>query len=395
MSIVSPVVENPEKISNVKSSLNDDNNSTQKDTANTINKGSFKIKYKKQIPIVPVIPKANDFSEIEEIAKTTENEVDKQLENNNQNLEQVDTSNVTEKQIDQLRILLRFNCGSCNYNYSKITSPKYFDKKCKDCKSNCYLVVLRCNDDTLLGGYTCKSCNARFLAPFNFRSLEKFTPYCKNCDLYTKVYQILLNKSKISVRNIKLFFCKRCDKIASKAYFSKGRLIKSNYKKHTYETPMCCNSNMIYWKLRREFKFIKLDDQGNSPSYYETLKYEQEGDNTKLVNINLVEIKKRQLNRKLKLIKDKKQKYSETVKKNFSKSHNYREKIVQLKDVIKSTSDNKENFEDINSNKKLVCSLKEGKKIFQVIKINPETKEKKVIQEQREMEIQDTYKPRK
>lgn len=195
-----------------------------------------------------------------------------------------------EKQIEDLRILLRFNCRGCSYNYSKITNPSIFNKKCKDCNGTCCLVVLRCNVDTLYGGYICLGCNCRFLTGFDFLDLESVTPLCSFCNLYTKVYQILLNKSKICIKNIKMYTCSICNSIHYDAYYNRGKaivndtIISKNIKsKYSYnqidKAPYCCKIKMDYWKLKREFTFIQLDNNGNSPSYYNNLKFV--GDNYK------------------------------------------------------------------------------------------------------------------
>ena len=176
------------------------------------------------------------------------------------------------KSPSDLRILFRFNCGFCYNNYSKITVPKYFSKKCSQCQGKCDLVVLRCSSSILYGGYICSGCSARFLAVFKLSKLEQFTPFCNKCKCYTKVYQILLNKSKISVKNINLYHCNGCGKVKRKAYYSLNKIIKKNDNKLDYE-PFCCGKQTSYWKLEREFQFIKLDEEGNSPSYYESLKY--------------------------------------------------------------------------------------------------------------------------
>lgn len=175
------------------------------------------------------------------------------------------------KRASDLRILFRFNCGFCFKNYSTITVPKYFQKSCFSCRSRCDLVVLRCTEKVLYGGYICSGCSAKFLAVFKLNNIEVFTPYCDDCSCYTKVYHILLNKSKISVRNINVYRCSNCGYLKKMAYYSVNNLIKKDQLMNLI--PYCCGKVMEYNKLDRVFTHIKLDDEGNSPSYYESQKY--------------------------------------------------------------------------------------------------------------------------
>lgn len=172
------------------------------------------------------------------------------------------------KKAKDLRILFRFNCGKCHSNYSKITIAKQFKKVCRICSCDCHLVVLRCTSKVLYGGYSCDGCNDKFLSVFDFNLIYEFIPYCNECKVYTRVYHILLNKSKISVKNLIVYECVDCGFICNKAYYSVNKLLK----KRT-SPPNCCGRSMKYTKYEREFTFIKLDVNGNSPSYYESLKY--------------------------------------------------------------------------------------------------------------------------
>lgn len=172
------------------------------------------------------------------------------------------------KKAKDLRILFRFNCGKCHSNYSKITIAKHFKKACRICSNDCHLVVLRCTSKVLYGGYSCDGCNDKFLSVFDFNLIYDFIPYCNECKVYTRVYHILLNKSKISVKNLIVYECVDCGFICNKAYYSVNKLLK----KRTIP-PNCCGRSMKYMKYEREFNFIKLDVNGNSPSYYESLKY--------------------------------------------------------------------------------------------------------------------------
>lgn len=173
------------------------------------------------------------------------------------------------KELSELKILFRFNCGQCCKNCSKITVSKMFSKTCRKCNFTCELVVLRCNESILFGGYICSGCNERFLAKFPMKQLEKISPSCVNCNIPTKVYQILLNKSKISVRNIVVYKCKVCKASRNKAFYSKSKILKKKNSKSD-SIPTCCDNKLMkYSKLIRIFSFIKLDTNGNSPSYYE------------------------------------------------------------------------------------------------------------------------------
>lgn len=207
------------------------------------------------------------FSELsinQSINKTNLNKVNKEHETINKEEKKL-------KRANDLRILFRFNCGYCFKNYSTITVPKYFQKTCFGCKCKCDLVVLRCTEKVLYGGYICSGCNAKFLAVFKLNTIEAFTPYCEDCKCYTKVYHILLNKSKISVRNINVYQCLNCGYLKKMAYYSVNNLIKKNQSMSLL--PKCCGAEMVYSKLERIFTHIKLDDEGNSPSYYESQKY--------------------------------------------------------------------------------------------------------------------------
>ena len=222
--------------------------------------------------LVHIIPKVD--SKVHQTTNEVLNKLDTLCLENIKQVDEVEdkSKDIKPRSPADLRILFRFNCGFCYNNYSKITVPKYFHKKCSQCQGKCDLVVLRCSSTILYGGYICSGCTARFLAVFKLSKLEQFTPYCSNCKCYTKVYQILLNKSKISVKNINLYHCNLCGKIKRKAYYSLNKIIKKKDHKIDYE-PHCCGKKCYYWKLEREFQYIKLDEEGNSPSYYESLKY--------------------------------------------------------------------------------------------------------------------------
>lgn len=202
------------------------------------------------------------------------------------------SSSNNNKTLDNLRILLRFNCGSCNYNFSKITSPYAFSKLCKHCNSISYLVVMRCNKSKLYGGYICIRCSKRFISYFLFETLNYFTPFCKKCSLYTKIYQVLINKSKICIKNIKEFKCDNCKVIRYIPLYNKERVnVLRSINSHGFyiDNPICCNKKMIFNKIKREFKFIELDNNGNSPNYYMSSKYFDNNNNiVKLKNMNFV-----------------------------------------------------------------------------------------------------------
>lgn len=163
----------------------------------------------------------------------------------------------------KLRLLIRFNCGKCQNKYSKILIPSMFLKPCEKCRSDdCELVVLRCNDNVLYGGYLCNSCDHRFLNQIEFNEFKTITPYCFDCNKVVKVYQILLNRSKISVRNEKVFICIKCFKKETQSYYQ-----PYGWKKPSKMRPICCNVPMEYSHLNRSLKYHLLDEQGRSEMY--------------------------------------------------------------------------------------------------------------------------------
>lgn len=166
-----------------------------------------------------------------------------------------DTSN-------KLRMLLRFNCGRCQRKYSKIFIPTAFSKCCEKCNNPTDLVVLRSDKTNLYGGYLCKNCENRFLTVLPMTSFKSFTPLCNNCNMYCKMYQALLNKSKISIRNIKVYVCNICQLEHTKSFYQP-------YGNFDSSVPVCCDNKCSYIEIRREFTFHKLNEEGRSENFAE------------------------------------------------------------------------------------------------------------------------------
>lgn len=166
-----------------------------------------------------------------------------------------DTSN-------KLRMLLRFNCGRCQRKYSKIFIPTTFSKCCEKCNNPTDLVVLRSDKTNLYGGYLCKNCENRFLTVLPMSSFKSLTPLCNNCNMFTKMYQALLNKSKISIRNIKVYVCNSCQLEHTKSFYQP-------YGNFDSTIPICCESKCSYLEIRREFTFHKLNEEGRSENFAE------------------------------------------------------------------------------------------------------------------------------
>ncbi len=166
-----------------------------------------------------------------------------------------DTSN-------KLRMLLRFNCGRCQRKYSRIFIPTAFSKCCEKCNNPTDLVVLRSDETNLYGGYLCKNCENRFLTVLQMTSFKKFTPLCNNCNMYCKMYQALLNKSKISIRNIKVYVCNICKLECTKSFYQP-------YGNFDSSVPVCCGNKCSYAQIRREFTFHKLNEEGRSENFVE------------------------------------------------------------------------------------------------------------------------------
>lgn len=161
-----------------------------------------------------------------------------------------DTSTIHSQASITENLLLRFHCGLCHFNTSKLIKPELFTKTCQDCFAKCCLVVIRCTESLLLGGYICTSCDNKFLSRFPFGLLSKVTPVCYYCGIKVKLYQALLNRSKVSVKNIKEFACLSCGGRRDFPYFrisGKG------------DRMICCGAYMKYMKLRREFRYIRLE----------------------------------------------------------------------------------------------------------------------------------------
>lgn len=160
----------------------------------------------------------------------------------------------------QLRLLLRFNCGTCQRKYSKIFLPYNLSCICNKCKYPSDLVVLRCDTLNLYGGYLCSSCENRFVEKIEMKKFHDITPFCNGCEKYTKMYQALLNKSKISIKNTKVFTCLECNLTHTQSfYLPKGNLGVGN--------PKCCNNPTVFTEYSREFIYHKLDDEGRSINY--------------------------------------------------------------------------------------------------------------------------------
>lgn len=163
----------------------------------------------------------------------------------------------------KLRMLMRFTCGKCQRRYSKIQIPDEFSKQCEKCYSLSNLVVLRCDSTNLFGGYLCLKCEHRFLQKISITEFKKVTPFCFYCDKNTTIYQVLLNRSKLSIKNQKIYQCEKCKKKANISYYQPYGI---NNKNHLI--PICCeNRRMAYTQLERSFVYHSLDAKGRSSQY--------------------------------------------------------------------------------------------------------------------------------
>lgn len=205
-----------------------------------------------------------------EIIEEPEIELEKETKNEDSKVNYQSFINQNEKNNQdklneraKLRLLVRFNCGKCQKKYSKILIPTMFFKSCERCnQANSELVVLRCNDNQLFGGYLCTHCEYRFLSKVEFNDFKTITPFCFDCNKVVKVYQILLNRSKISVRNEKVFICLKCHNKETQSFYQ-----PYGWKKASNMKPICCNIPMEYSHLNRSLKHYLLDEQGRSEMY--------------------------------------------------------------------------------------------------------------------------------
>lgn len=163
-----------------------------------------------------------------------------------------------DKKRSQLRLLLRFNCGKCQKRYSQIIIPSILARECEKCKYPSDLVVLRCDDTNLIGGFLCCNCEHRFLDKLNMGEFNPVTPFCFECNKYSKMYQALINRSKISIRNEKLYYCLTCGNSKSISFYQPGK---------TKPAMICCENLMEYNTLNRVFKYYQLDEDGRSETY--------------------------------------------------------------------------------------------------------------------------------
>lgn len=158
----------------------------------------------------------------------------------------------------QIRILLRFNCGKCQNKFSKIITPSIFARKCTKCKNPSDLVVLRCNDHYLIGGFDCSSCDNQFLDKLGIFEFNSVTPFCFECKKLTKLYQALLNRSKISIRNERVYYCLTCGKFKSISFYQPLKSLSNT---------TCCNNVMEFICFNRRFTYYNLDENGRSKAY--------------------------------------------------------------------------------------------------------------------------------
>ena len=206
------------------------------------------------------IKEKNEISSDENYtSKLSSNPNENNTQNNQENNSNKTQKNSSPRERSKLKMLLRFNCGKCQKKLSKIFLPESFCEPCSKCKFPADIVVLRCTNDTLYGGFLCCACESRFLVKIDMEKFKQDTPFCFDCNRHSKLYQALLNKSKISVKNIKIFICLKCKGQKTKSFYQPyGILDYENYKPH------CCEERMVFYKIEREFTHYKLDDFGRS-----------------------------------------------------------------------------------------------------------------------------------